>query len=78
MNGDYPYYLGECPHCHSPFAVDKDNVNCREFICAQYKDKFDFVDPHLAQESINSLLNNGEIYGCGKKFYFDGERVEIR
>jgi hypothetical protein len=35
------------------------------------------VNPHASKAECEKWVRNGEVYGCGKPFRFDGDNVSI-
>lgn len=68
----YAYYF-ECPHsdCGLMIQVPKNQVNCRIFRHAVYKDTGEQINPHTPREVCDKLRNSGSIYGCGRPFYLE-------
>lgn len=75
-NGSYYF---QCPHqdCKLLIEVKKKEINCKIFRHGIYKDNYKILDPHLKKEECLRLKKENLIYGCGKPFKFDGEKVEI-
>ena len=55
-----------CPHCNDQVLIQE--LNCRIFRHAIYKTNLSQICPHSPKDICDSLLQNGEIYGCGKPF----------
>lgn len=66
-----------CPHCKLMCQVPRALIRCTIFRHAVYKRTFEFVDPHASKQKCESWIANGEVYGCGKPFIFDGTKVEV-
>jgi len=56
----------KCPHCNEDVIIEK--INCAIFRHGIYKHNLQQIDPHLNKEKCDELINNREIYGCGKPF----------
>ena len=70
-------YYFPCPHCNALCQVNKSDIRCTIFRHAVNKEDCSFVNPHASQEECERWVSNGEVYGCGKPFKFDGNTVEI-
>ena len=64
-----------CPHC-GEYAIIAE-INCAIFRHGVYKTNMQPINPHASKEECERLLANGEIYGCGKPFKYDGKTIEI-
>lgn len=62
------FYSFSCPHCLIEIMVHKNDLNCKIFRHAFYKDSFKQIDPHSSKEICDSLLKNNEVIGCAKPF----------
>lgn len=58
-----------CPHCD--IYVEVLELNCKIFRCGILKNTLKQIDPHLCKIECEKLVNNNEIYGCGKPFRVD-------
>ena len=70
------YFL--CPYqdCQLLIEVKKEDINCQIFRHGVYKENYKMLEPHLEKKECLRLKNNNLIYGCGKPFKFNGEKVE--
>jgi hypothetical protein len=59
--------LVKCPHCNDSVIIEQ--VNCAIFRHGIYKHNLQQIDPHMKKENCHELINNNEIYGCGKPFF---------
>ena len=59
------YLVIECPHCHDSIIIYKNEINCRIFRHAVFKNG-EQINPHASKEECERLV--GSIYGCGKPF----------
>ena len=57
----------QCPHCSDEIIIEEKDVNCGIFRHAMMKDGKQ-VDPHASKETIEKLIKNKEIFGCGMPF----------
>ena len=56
----------KCPHCKADVIIEE--INCSIFRHGIYKHNLQQIDPHLNKIKCDDLINNNEIYGCGKPF----------
>lgn len=63
----------ECPHCKDSIIIYKKEFNCRIFRHGSYKKDGKQIDPHSPKEICNKLVENNQIYGCGKPFQLNGD-----
>jgi len=61
------YLIINCPHCNLDVFIHKNEINCRIFRHAVYKNG-DQVNPHLDQISCEKLVESDQVYGCCKPF----------
>ena len=62
------YIVVDCPHCKDSIIIYKNEINCRIFRHAVYKNSGQPVPPHLSKEECDRLFSTNEIYGCCKPF----------
>jgi hypothetical protein len=67
------YYFITCPNCEGQIIVHKNEVNCKIFRHAVYKNSLININPHAPKQECDQLFNDGKIYGCGKPFQLIGE-----
>lgn len=65
---DNAYYLLQCPHCHEYVYVQKNELNCLIFRHGVHKSNFQPIYPHTSKEECDRLVQQQQIYGCGKPF----------
>ena len=70
MIDDNDVYCFQCPHCELFIQVQKTQVNCKIFRHGVYKRNNEHINPHTDKMTCDKLLNENEIYGCGKPFMF--------
>lgn len=70
------FYNVECPHCNIAILIKKSELNCKIFFCGIDKITFQQYNPHTRKEEGEKLKNDDKIYGCGKQFTFNGEKIE--
>lgn len=58
-----------CPHCQGGIFIEE--INCRIFRHAVYKETNEPICPHAPQEECVRLVESGKVYGCGKPFRLD-------
>ena len=61
-------YIFECPHCNSPVQVLKNQVKCKIFRHAIYKNTGKQIGPHLPKKKCDNLIKRDLVYGCAKPF----------
>jgi len=66
LNEDFYFFI--CPHCKGDIVVEKNELNCRIFRHAIYKNNYNQVDPHLPYNKCKELLENDQVIGCCKPF----------
>lgn len=59
-------YIFRCRHCNEDFIVNRNDFNCMILRHAVYKSNMQYIPPHSSEEECTRLLQNGEIFGCGK------------
>jgi len=60
-----------CPHCGGPCEIIE--VACGIFRHGVFKNTMIHIPPHSPKEVCEALVQQGQIYGCGKPF-----RLELR
>jgi hypothetical protein len=63
----------ECPHCQYIILIE--DINCRIFRHAVYKDTFEPVNPHASEEECNRLLSEHKVIGCCKPFKLNEQNI---
>ena len=61
------YIIISCPHCNDSVLIYNNELNCRIFRHAVYKQTGEQVNPHLDQQSCENLLKYIELW---KSFLF--------
>jgi hypothetical protein len=56
----------KCPNCNDDVIISE--INCAIFRHGIYKNNLQQIEPHMPKEKCDLLINNNEIYGCGKPF----------
>jgi len=64
------FFIFNCPHsdCNLEIIVHKNELNCKIFRHAYYKNNFQQVNPHLNFEECERLKKEDLVYGCCKPF----------
>lgn len=62
------FYSISCPHCLGIVLVQKNELNCKIFRHAVYKNNMEPINPHASKEECEKLLEDDKILGCGKPF----------
>jgi len=62
------YYIFSCPHCEDFIQIFKNEINCRIFRHAVYKNTYMNISPHESKDRCDELIKNNQIYGCAKPF----------
>jgi hypothetical protein len=57
-----------CPHCNNVIEIHLNEINCKIYRHAVYKDTYEQIDPHMSKEKIAELIATESILGCGKPF----------
>ena len=57
-----------CPNCNDSIIINEKDINCAIFRHGVYKNSYIQMNSHETKETCDKLLNNNEIYGCGKPF----------
>ena len=57
-----------CPHCKDLVEINILEINCAIFRHGILKKNMEQIDPHACKEICDNLVENNEIYGCGKPF----------
>lgn len=61
-------YIIVCPHCEDNAIIMKNEINCRIFRHAVFKNTMQPINPHASFEECQNLLSSDQIYGCAKPF----------
>jgi hypothetical protein len=70
-------FIIKCPNCNEFTMIQQ--INCGIFRHGIIKKTGQQIDPHLNKELCEQLINNNEIYGCGKPFQIiiNNNKIEI-
>jgi|LakMenEpi03Aug12_release.lakeMendotaPanAssembly.Ray.scaffolds.fasta_scaffold2030469_1 hypothetical protein len=68
LNKINDFYNFKCPNCFDEIIVKVNELNCRIFRHAIYKNTFKQVEPHLPKLECDFLTENNLVYGCCKPF----------
>ena len=74
---DGDYLIFQCPHCNDTILVKSNELNCRIFRHAVYKDTYTQVNPHLPQDQCEYLRTTDTVYGCCKPFKISLDNLNI-
>jgi hypothetical protein len=55
-----------CPHCNEPVIIDE--LNCKIFRHAIFKNSGLQINPHATKLECDSYIENNLIFGCGRPF----------
>ena len=72
-NGIFHY---KCPWCNGEIITHPNEINCSIFRHGIFKNSGMQIYQHLPKNEVDKLINNNEIYGCGKPYKFMGNHVE--
>ena len=67
----------KCCHCDVAFMVNINEMNCRIFRHAIYKDTLQQVNQHLPKIECDRLFQSGLVYGCCKPFQIREDDIVI-
>lgn len=73
-------YEFNCPHCDGGILVQWQDINCKIFRHAVYShgaQKGNPINPHETQSNIEKLIDQNEIYGCGKPITMSGDCKQV-
>jgi len=65
---DNEYLIFKCPHCDEIIQVYINELNCCIFRHATLCCNLEQVNPHLAKQHCDSLVDTKQVYGCCKPF----------
>jgi hypothetical protein len=66
-----------CPHCQQQVIVRIQETNCKIFRHGVMKSNYEQINPHATKETCDSLVERGEIYGCGKPFKLTDDLTQV-
>jgi hypothetical protein len=75
MNNIEVALIVTCPHCGDPVIIEQ--INCRIFRHAVYKNTGEQMDPHASKEVCDKARMDGIIYGCGRPFFLDASGCAV-
>jgi hypothetical protein len=67
-------YMWLCPWCDGQIQCKKNQVGCKIFRHAVYKNNKQSINPHASEEECKELLDKNLIDGCAKPFRFVFQR----
>ena len=73
---EFKVFYFDCPNCQSLCQVSKSEIHCKIFRHGIFKKTFQQIPPHSTKEECDTFIQNNEIWGCGKPFYFDGNVIQ--
>lgn len=73
--GEQKFTIIRCPNCNGSVLVFENEIACRIFRHGILKDTGNQMDPHTPKAKCEELVNENKIWGCGKPFYFDGNKL---
>jgi len=62
------FYIFQCPHCDEFITVHKNELFCKIFRHAVYKDSGKQISPHSSKEICDKLVLEDKVMGCAKPF----------
>ena len=62
------FFFFNCPNCNEEIIVNKNELNCKIFRHAIFKDSYKQIDPHLQKIYCDKLVEEDKIFGCSKPF----------
>lgn len=65
-----------CPWCDTILIILKKDQNCKIFRHGVYKNNFKQINPHASEEECKLLIEQDLIYGCGKPFKLNRNKLE--
>jgi hypothetical protein len=57
-----------CPHCYSTVVVLENEINCKIFRHAVFKNTYKQTNPHESKTNLDTWMNEGKLFGCAKPF----------
>lgn len=58
----------QCPHCFLFVEVLKNDLNCKIFRHAVFKNNGQNINPHASESECNNLIISDSVVGCAKPF----------
>jgi len=71
------FYILECPNCKNLIQIFKNEVNCKIFRHAVYKNNNEPINPHSGKQNIEELKRKDLIYGCGIPLKLEDKKLVI-
>jgi hypothetical protein len=65
-----------CPHCEDLIEIPLHEINCRIYRHGVWKHNFQQIDPHTPKHLCEEYVKKELIYGCGKPFCFNNDKLE--
>ena len=69
--------LVTCPHCGGDVLIYKKELNCCIFRHGIFKHNGEQIPPHSSKEDCERWKEEDMIYGCGKPFQIQDDKVKI-
>ena len=70
-------FFFNCPNCNEEIIVNKNELNCKIFRHAIFKDTYQQVDPHLPKILCDKLTQDNKVIGCCKPFEVISQNQEL-
>ena len=61
----------DCPHCHEPFELAQQELNCCIFRHGWFVENGNPMPPHASKEQCDYWVSSGKLLGCGKPFRYN-------
>jgi hypothetical protein len=62
------FIIVECPTCGGTILIYKNELNCRIFRHAVYKNNLQNINPHASKVECDKLVQENRIHGCARPF----------
>ena len=66
-------FVIKCPHCQDPILIEE--INCAIFRHGVFKNTHQPIPPHASKVDCEEWKKKNEIYGCGKPFRLNSQRI---
>jgi DNA-directed RNA polymerase subunit RPC12/RpoP len=67
----------KCPHCEGDVLINKKELNCGIFRHGIFKHNGEQIPPHAMKEDCDRWKMEELIYGCGKPFQIQNDKVIV-
>ena len=61
----------DCPHCHEPFELSSEDLNCCIFRHGWFVENGNPIPPHATKQQCDHWVTTREVFGCGKPFRYN-------